>query len=118
MPTDLIRLWALFPHSNYTIVGNLIYSNETELLARYVYSVAETSLPPHIVTAIRYKLAAEFSVSITESVSKSEYYERKYMRAAQIARSIDSQSKPPVSIIDSPFVDVRFSGSYSGGYFL
>jgi len=109
-PTDMIRLWAIMPWSNYVIIGDLIYSNENDLLARYVYNVSETALPPHVVIAVQYKLASDFAISITESNSKSELYEAKYRNALAHARTIDSQGRPQESIIDSPFVDVRFSG--------
>lgn len=117
IPGEMIRIWAVFPHSDYTIVGSLLYSNENELLARYVYQVEETELPPQVTKAIEYKLASDFAVSVTESVSNSEYYEKKYLDAIQLARSVDSQNKPPVPIIDSPFVDVRYSGANRGFFY-
>jgi len=110
MPTDLIRLWAIFEQSNYVIIGDLLYSNSNSLMARYVYKVAETALPPHFVIAMQYKLASDFANSVTESTSKAEYYEAKYRTAVAQARSIDSQGRPQESIIDKPFVDVRYSG--------
>lgn len=113
MPPDLIRLWAIFPHSNYTIVNDLLYSNENELLARYVFQVAETQLPPHVTKSIEYKLAADFSISVTEDEGKHQLFEAKYTKLIAMARSIDSQQKPQVPIIDSPFIDARRSG-FSG----
>lgn len=115
MPTDLIRLWAVFPHSNYTIVADKIYSNENELLARYVYQVEETALPPHFTKALEYRLAADFALLVTESESKSALYERKFKEAAAQARSIDSQSKPPVAIVDRPFTDAHVGGFSGAG---
>ena len=110
LPPDLIRLWAVLSHSNYTIVGSLVYSNENELLARYVYQVEETELPPHFTKALEYKLASEFSISIREDVQMAGFYEKKYLQFVALARSIDSQQKPPVKIVDSPFTDVRRHG--------
>ena len=110
IPGEVIRIWAMFPQSNYTIVGDLVYSNENELLARYVYQVEETALPPHFTKALEYKLASEFSISITESVNRAEVFESKYRIYIAQARSVDSQQKPQVPIVDSPFVDVRRSG--------
>ena len=111
IPGELIRIWTILPHSNFTIVGNLIYSNENSLLARYVYKVVETALPPHVVKAIEYKLASDFAISVTESNTKAELYEAKYNKQLAMARTIDSQNKPPVPIIDSPFTATRFGGS-------
>ena len=110
IPTDLIRLWAIFEHGNYVIIGDLLYSNSNSLMARYVYKVSETALPPYFVVPLQYKLASDFANSITESTSKAEYYEAKYRVAISQARSIDSQGRPQEPIVDSPFVDVRFSG--------
>ena len=111
-PTDLIRYWAVYPHSNYAMVGSLTYSNQTELLARYVYKVAESQLPPHFQKALEYKLAADFALLVTEDVNKSQVYEQKYRVAIAQARSIDSQSHPQQPIIDQPFTDVRQGGNY------
>lgn len=110
LPGDLIRIWKLMPHSDYTIVGSLIYSNETELLLRYIFQVDEIDLPPQVVKAIEYKLASDFAMSVTEDQGKAQYYEQKYLRQIALARSVDSQGRPQVAIVDSPFVDVRRSG--------
>ena len=116
VPGELIRIWAVFPHSNYTVVGNLIYSNENSLWARYVYKVVETALPPHVVKALEYKLAADFAIPVTEDAKKAALYEEKYDKQVVRAKSIDSQNKPPVAIIDSPFTDSRFGGSLSSSF--
>lgn len=110
LPGDLIRIWKMMSHSNYTIVGSLVYSNETELLCRYIYKVDENELPPHVVKAIEYKLAADFAISVTEDQNKSQLYEQKYLRQIALARTVDSQGRPQVPIVDSPFIDVRLSG--------
>jgi hypothetical protein len=113
VPVDAVRIWAVFPHSNYTIVGDLLYSNQNELLMRYNHKTPEANLPPHFVKALEYRLAADFSISVTEDLKKHQLFEQKYLRAMSLARSVDSQGKPPVAIVDSPFVDVRRSGTGS-----
>ena len=110
LPTDMIRLWAVLPHSNYILIGSLLYSNENELLARYVFQPDEVVLPAHFVKALEYKLASEFAISITEDNNMAELYEKKFRLKVAEARSVDSQSRPQESIIDSPFIDVRLSG--------
>lgn len=110
-PTDLIRYWNVMPWSIYTMVGSLLYSNQNELLARYIFKVAETQLPPHFQKALEYKLAAEFALLVTEDNSKSQIYEQKYRTAIAQARTIDSQSHPQQPIVDQPFTDVRRSGN-------
>ena len=95
------------PHSNYVIVGPLLYSNESSLWARYIYKVTETSLPAHMVKTLEYRLASEFAMLVTEDEGKAQYYEQKYRDMLSQARSIDSQGRPQTAIIDSPFIDVR-----------
>lgn len=107
LPADLIRLWAIIPHSDYIIIGSLLYSNSTELLARYIFKPAESGLPPHFVEALQYKLASDFAISVTEDRVKAEYYTAKADRAMSKAKSVDSQGRPQQAIIDSPFIDVR-----------
>jgi hypothetical protein len=110
VPVDLIRLWAILPHSDYVIVGGLLYSNQPDLLARYIYRVMEQDLPAQVIKAVEYKLAADFAIAITEDEKKNALYEQKFLRQLAMARSIDSQGRPQESVIDSPFVDVRGTG--------
>lgn len=118
IPADCIRIWKIMSWNRYTIVGPYIYSNERELLARYIYNVDETVLPAHVVKAIEYKLAAEFAVPVTEDTQKAQFYEQKYLFQIAQAQTIDSQNQPQKPISDSPFIHARFSGSsyaYWGG---
>ncbi len=110
LPTDMIRLWAILPHSSHVIIGDLLYSNETELLARYVYQVEETNLPSHFIEALQYKLASDFSMSVTEDRNKAAYYAELTSQALARAKNIDSQGRPQQAIIDSPFIEARFGG--------
>jgi hypothetical protein len=112
MPTDLIRVWEVMPHSNYDIVGSHLYSNEPSLLMRYVYDVAESLLPAHLVKAMEYQMAAEMAVSVTEDESKAQYYERKARDQLAKASNIDSQGEPQEAIISSPFIEARMGRSY------
>lgn len=119
LPTDMIRIWETFTHSNYVIVGDLLYSNLNEILMRYIYKPDEQSLPPHFVKALEYKLASEFAVFIGESGNLAGLYEQKYIIQVSQAMAIDSQNRPQDGFIDAPFTDVRTGGGYnngSGGY--
>lgn len=102
MPTDIVRLWAILNVYDYRIVGENVYCNSTTALARYVYEVDETSLPPHVVKTIEYKLASDFAISVAEDENKSVFYERKYMDSLGQAMAIDSQQHPQVDIRNNP----------------
>ena len=112
LPTDLIRIWNIQNHGNYDVIGNLLYSNSTQLLCTYIYNVDEVNLPPHFVKALEYSLASDFAIAVTEDNTMAGLYEQKSINAINQAMAIDSQNRPQVSIIDSPLIAAR-----TGGYF-
>ena len=116
VPTDLIRFWNIQRWSDYIIIGNLVYSNHTELLATYVYDVNELQLPPHFVKALEYTLAAEFSISIMENEKLAALFTDKALIFSSKAMAIDSQNRPQSAIADSPLINVRFDGGLTSGF--
>ena len=116
IPPDLIRLWNLQPWSDYMIVGDLIYTNQTELLATYVYDVDEVQFPPHMIKAMEYTLAADFSISIMENEKLATLFTEKALLFTSKAMATDSQNRPQSAIMDSPLVSVRFGSDQPTGY--
>jgi hypothetical protein len=116
LPTDLLRIWKLMDHSDYVIIGDILYSNLNSILLRYVYKVEESQLPAYFVKAMEYQLASEFAVFISEDSGTAGLYEMKARDKLAQAQTIDSQNRPQQGIIDSPFADVRFGavGYYNG----
>lgn len=108
LPTDLIRIWSIQDYSNYILVGDKLYSNSTTLLCTYIYDAPESSFPPHFIKALQYALASDFAVAVREDMTVSGYYENKARFALSQATAIDSQSRPQISIIDSPLLSVRY----------
>ena len=117
LPTDLIRLWNIQSHSNYILIGDLLYSNETEILATYVFDVPEVNIPPHAVKALEYMLSADFAIAITEDNTLAGIQEQKAINMKAQAMSIDSQGRPQQAIVDSPLIDVRGGGNINRGFF-
>ena len=111
LPTDLIRIWDMQIRTDYILIGNLLYSNQEELLATYIFDVDEVNLPPHFVKSLEYALASDFAISVTEDTAKAGLYEQKSINAINQAMAIDSQGRPQRGIISSPLIDVRFSGN-------
>jgi len=107
VPTDSIRIWEIFPHSYFEVVGKLIYSNEPSLLCRYVYDVPESLIPADLVKAIEYQLASEFSISVTEDENRHQIFERKAQMQMAKASTNDAQGHPINAVKDNPFVDAR-----------
>lgn len=106
MPSDLIRVWEVFPHSDYTVVGALLYSNHTELHMRYVYKAAVTLAPLYFIRALKFALAAAYAIPLTGDKKMAEMYETKFYKALAKAQTVDSQSKPQLPIQDSPLTEV------------
>jgi len=115
LPTDLIRIWNIQSHSQYILIGNLLYSNETEILATYVYDVDEVNLPPHFVKSLEYSLASDFAISVTEDNTMAGLFTQKAMATTRQAMSIDSQSRPQQAIIDAPLINAHVGGG-TGNY--
>jgi hypothetical protein len=110
LPTDLIRIWNIQSHSDYILIGNLLYSDENEILATYIYDVDEVNLPPHFTKSLEYTLASDFAISVTEDNSMSQMMSQKADMFTSKAMAIDSQGRPQSAIIDSPLIDARFGG--------
>lgn len=111
LPTDMIRLWNTQINSNYIIVGQLLYSNQQEILATYIHDVDEVNIPPHAVKAMEYTLAADFAIAITEDNAMSQIFEQKAMTKTAEAMAIDSQNRPSSAIVNSPLIDARFGST-------
>ena len=94
LPSDIIRLWAVFPVQHYDIVGNLLYANALSIFARYLYRPDETILPPHFVKTMEYRLATDFSVSVAEDEEKMKLFRGLYEKSLGSAMAKDSQQKP------------------------
>jgi len=118
LPTDLIRIWNIQSHSNYILIGDLLYSNENEILATYIYNVDEVKLPPHFVKSLEYALASDFAISVTEDTGKAQLYEQKSINSKSQAMAIDSQGRPQPAIIDSPLINAHsgFMSFVRSGY--
>jgi hypothetical protein len=108
LPSDFLKAIKVFPHTDYDIFENKLYTNSNEIDLDYVFKPAETRLPPYFVETLQFKLAALFAFPVTSNKSTGELYEKMYMEQLARAKSIDSQGQPNVPIVDSPFTDVRF----------
>lgn len=108
MPADCIRVWAIFPLTNYAIVGDKVFTNASEMRMRYVRREDIGNIPSALVKTLEYKMAAEMAVPITEDLNKAAFYEEKYLMQLSRAKNIDSQGYPQIAIQDSPLISVRY----------
>jgi len=103
----------------YDLYQDKIVSNYDEILISYVYDVDLSTiaqLSPAFIFAFECLMASKLAQSITENSTSSQTWLAEYKLAIAQAKSMDSQQKPPVSILDAPFNEVRGGGSSEGFY--
>lgn len=91
----------------YRLVQDRLYTNANEVMLTYVFRPAEEVFPPYFDQAIIARLAAEFTIPITESTSRAEAMFRLAEREYERARQIDAQQDTPSALQRFPLVDVR-----------
>jgi hypothetical protein len=101
LPGDLIQLYRVYQKSWYRIYQNQIYANtsSTETITiEYTHPVTEDRFPAYFTQLFTYKMAALMAMPVTELVQKGEYYEKMATGQLAVARSLDSQQNPNVTI--------------------
>jgi len=109
LPADLLVVIRTIPAEfNYMRYGYEIYSNMPELQIDYIRKVTEAELPSYFVRLMEYALARDFSVAIRDETDRFQAMDFRYKEEARNARFQDSQEFPQQTIVDAPFVAVRF----------
>jgi len=103
------------PHG-WEIIENKLQTSQEEIWVDYQFSPNEAALPTYFVQLLKYVMAAEIAETVTDQLTKAEYFERKaygtpsenrrggYMR---VAMNIDGGSKSAERIEDFPLISVR-----------
>ena len=119
IPTDSLKILKVDPNGFYKIYEDKIFSNQNILVADYVFRPDTSSFPAYFTLAFTYKLASEFSLSVTDNENKNAIYEEKFRLAMAEAYAADAQQNPQTPIVDQPFTDVRFGGgTFNNGGFI
>ncbi len=112
LPTDFLRALSAGNGNrgrgiNYRIISGKLHTNSPQVILTYIYRPKEENFPPYFDSVLIARLAAEFTIPITENTSRSESLykraENEYMRA----RQIDAQQDSPNHIEDFTLIDVR-----------
>jgi len=112
LPNDFLR--ALSAGSggrgrglNYRIARGSLHTNADEVLLTYIFRPEEEEFPPYFDAVVIARLAAEFTIPITENTSRAEAMfklaELEYARA----RQIDAQQDSPARIEDFSLINAR-----------
>lgn len=112
LPNDFLRalsagIGARGRGLNYRIARGQLHTNSQSVVLTYVFRPAEEEFPPYFDQALIARLAAEFTIPITESTSRAETMFRLGEREYERARQIDAQQDTPNRIEDFTLVDVR-----------
>ncbi len=112
LPTDYLR--ALSAGSgrrgrglNYRISRGALHTNSSSVVLTYIFRPEEEEFTPYFDQAIIARLAAEFTIPITESTSRAEAMFRLANNEFERARQIDAQQDTPGRIEDFTLIDVR-----------
>lgn len=92
---------------NYRIHKNQLHTNASTVILTYVYRPDETQFPPYFDQALIARLAAEFTIPVTENTSRADAMFRLADNEFERARQIDAQQDTPGKIEDFTLVDVR-----------
>jgi hypothetical protein len=93
--------------ANYRISRGALHTNLEDVTLSYIFKPEEEEFPPFFDMALITRLAAEFSIPVTENTSRTQalykYAEQEFARA----RQIDAQQDSPSAIENFTLVDVR-----------
>tara|TARA_R110000787_G_scaffold196758_2_gene308152 strand:+ start:86 stop:703 length:618 start_codon:yes stop_codon:yes gene_type:complete len=99
------------------IYGDQLYTNFEKIFIDYQGTVDESKMPNYFVRLLRSALAAELAFTITDQISKSNYFradaygspgESNRGGLMREAMNIDGRGKPPEIIEDYALINVRY----------
>lgn len=112
LPTDFLR--ALSAGSggrgrglNYRIARGALHTDASEVILTYIFRPEEEEFPPYFDQVLIARLAAEFTIPVTESTSRAETMYRLAEKEFERARQIDAQQDTPGKIEDFSLIDAR-----------
>ncbi|NBX65891.1 MAG: hypothetical protein EBQ96_02735 [Proteobacteria bacterium] len=92
---------------DYRISRNVLHTDAEEVLLTYIFLPDESEFPPFFATTLIARLAAEFTIPLTESTSRAEVLYKLSEDEFRKAKQIDAQQDAPSRIENFPLVDVR-----------
>lgn len=112
LPADFLRALSLGSNGRgrgltYRIAEQRLHTNAQRVVLTYVFRAAESTYPPFFDQVLIARLAAEFTIPLTESTSRSESLFRLAEQEFRNARLIDSQQETPAAIEDFTLIGVR-----------
>ena len=112
LPSDYLRalsagIGARGRGLKYRIARGELHCNSESAVLTYIFRPDEEEFPPYFDQALIARMAAEFTIPITESTSRAEAMFRMAEREYERARQIDAQQDTPNAIEDFTLVNIR-----------
>lgn len=112
LPNDFLRALSAGAGSRgrglqFRINQNTLHTNSSAVILTYVFRPAEENFPPYFDQAIIARLAAEFTIPITENTSRAETMFRLAEGEFKRSRQIDAQQDTPNRIENFTLTDIR-----------
>ncbi len=114
LPNDFLRALSAGTGArgrglNYRIQGGALHTDAGGVILTYIYRPDEAEFPPYFDSVLIARLAAEFTIPITESTSRAETLFRLANHEFKTARQIDAQQDTPNKIEDFSLINARNS---------
>lgn len=130
VPAEALRIWSLFPVgtvgakpiNDYDIQApdgkRKIFSNNNVLYAEYTVYTDESNMPAYFTNFAIYAFAALIALPVTDDAALAESMHQMAWGVPSdgekggkfaVATGIDAQQRPAETIVQSPFIDARFS---------
>lgn len=112
LPTGCLRVLSVYSSDTtdqWQVEGGMILTDLIgPLEIRYVSNVVtENNFSPAFATALSLRLAVELSVPITESMSKADALQKRFMMALKEARGRDAREHGPERLTIETLIDAR-----------
>ncbi len=112
LPNDYLRAFSAGSGArgrglNYRISRGALHTNASSVVLTYIFRPEEEEFPPYFDQALIARLAAEFTIPVTENTSRAEALFRMAEGEFKRARQIDAQQDTPGRIEDFTLIKAR-----------
>ena len=114
LPNDFLRAMSAGTDGRgrglaFRIARNALHTDASAVLLTYIFRPQEEEFPAYFDQALISRLAAEFTIPVTENTSRAEAMFRLADLEFQRARQIDAQQDTPGRIEDFSLINARMS---------
>ena len=98
------------------IQGDQVYTSEETIYVDYQYAPGESLIPSYFVQLLKYAMAAEIAETVTDQITKAQYYEQKAFGSPaenrrggyfRVAANIDGSNNSLEAFQDFSLIEVR-----------